>query len=140
MARVDKISPKEKIPEYYSDFPINLDKNLVTGQLGRVVNADAVKQAIVSLVLTGRKERPYQPWLGSDVKQSLFDNMDDPLVIDTIKNSIYDCIKANEVRAKIIGINMTPDYDNHSYAVQVYFSIINVTEPQVAEFVLERVR
>ena len=140
MARVDRIIPKQKQPEYYSDFTMNLDKNLVTGQLLRITNAEAVKEAIVNLVLTGIKERPYQPWLGSRVKQSLFDNMDDEVAIDNIKNSIEDCIKNNDIRAKVLRINMEPATENNGYNVQVIFSIINVTEPLTAEFFLERVR
>lgn len=119
---------------------MNLDKHPVTGQLSRIINAEAVKQAIVNLVLTGIKERPYQPWLGSRVKQSLFDNLDDEVVIDNIKTSIQDCIKNNDIRAQVLKINMEPAIENNGFNVQVIFSIINVTEPQVATFFLERVR
>ena len=140
MSRADKILPKQKQPEYYADFPINLDKNLVTGQLARLTNADAVKQALVNLVLTGQKERPYQPWLGSKVKQSLFDNMDDELVVDAIKESITDCIKNNDRRAQVLKINAQPDYEDNGYNVEIIFSILNIQQPIVAEIFLSRVR
>lgn len=140
MARVDKISPKLKMPEYYADFPMNLDRNAVTGQLSRITNEEAVKQAIVNLVLTGQKERPYQPWIGSRIKQSLFDNMDDELTIDNIKNSIKECIDNNDVRAKVLKINIEPNIDKNGYAVEVIFSIINIQQPVSAQFFLSRVR
>ena len=140
MSRADRISPQEKMPEYYSDFSINMDRNAITGQMARLTNADAVKQSIINLVLTGQKERPYQPLLGSQVKQSLFDNMDDEITIDMIKDSITQCIQNNEVRAKILKINVVSDNDNNGYAVEVIFSIINITVPQTASFFLSRVR
>lgn len=128
------------MPEYYADFPMNLDRNAVTGQLSRITNEEAVKQAIVNLVLTGQKERPYQPWIGSRIKQSLFDNMDDELTIDNIKNSIKECIDNNDVRAKVLKINIEPNIDKNGYAVEVIFSIINIQQPVSAQFFLSRVR
>ena len=128
------------MPEYYADFHMNLDINAVTGQLSRITNEEAVKQAIVNLVLTGQKERPYQTWIGSRIKQSLFDNMDDELTIDNIKNSIKECIDNNDVRAKVLKINIEPNIDKNGYAVEVIFSIINIQQPVSAQFFLSRVR
>lgn len=140
MARVDRIIPQQKMPEYYSDFTMNLDKNLVTGQLLRITNADAVKEALINLVLTGQKERPYQPWLGSKVRQSLFDNIDDELTIDSIKTSVEECIQNNDVRAKVIRVNVQPDNERNGYNVEIIFSIINIQQPIVAQIFLSRVR
>jgi phage baseplate assembly protein W len=140
MSRADKISITQKMPEYYSDFEINMSKNAITGQLARLTNADAVKQSLVGLVLTDPKERPYQPWLGSLIRRSLFDNIDDELTIDKIKDSIIECVKNNETRANILRINVEPDTEKNGYNVEVIFSIINLTIPQTARFFLERVR
>jgi phage baseplate assembly protein W len=140
MSRADKILPSQKIPEYYSDFLINMDRNAITGQLGRATNAAAVKQALVALVLTSQKERPYQPWLGSRIRESLFENADDELVIDAIKDSIRNCLQANDKRAAILKINVEESVERNGYNVEIWFSIINITEPQVATVFLERVR
>lgn len=140
MARVDKIIPKQKQPEYYSDFSINMERNLVTGQLLRLTNDDAVKQAIVSLVLTGPNERPYQPWLGSKIKSSLFDLADDEVTLDGIRTSITECIENNEPRVRVLNVEFHEDIDRNGYNVKIVFSTVNIQEPQVAEIFLERVR
>lgn len=140
MARVDKITTTKRTPTYYSDFPINMERNAVTGQLGQLINADAVKQALINLVLTDPKERPYQPWLGSRVKQSLFDNIDDALTIDAIQRSVTECIKNNDSRANVLKVNVFEDSDNNGYNVEIIFSILNITQPQTASFFLSRVR
>jgi phage baseplate assembly protein W len=140
MSRADKILPKEKLPEYYSDFTINMDRNAVTGQLARITNAESVKQAIVNLILTSTKERPYQPYLGSQIRQSLFENIDDEVVIDRIEESVRNCLKGNDVRAQVLKVNVAENTDRNGYDVEIWFSIINITEPQVATIFLQRVR
>lgn len=140
MARVDKISPLQKIPEFYSDFPINLNKNLVTGQVARVTNDEAVRQSLIHLVLTNLNERPYQPYLGSRVKASLFENIDDPFTVESIRLSIEDCIKDNEPRATNVQISVQPTLERNAYQVEILFSLINITAVFKASFTLERIR
>jgi len=140
MSRADKISPLQNIPTYYADFPINLDKNQVTGQIARTTNEEAVKQSMIHLVLTSFNERPYQPYLGSRVKDSLFDNIDDPMVVEEIRSSIEDCIKNNERRATDVQVSIEPSLDQSAYNVQILFSLINITAVFVANFTLERIR
>jgi hypothetical protein len=119
---------------------MNLDRNAVTGQLAKITNDEAVKQSIINLVLTDMKERPYQPWLGSQIKQSLFNNMDDEITIDAIKTSIKNCITNNEKRAEVLKIDVISDIENNGYSVEVVFSIINIMIPQTATLFLSRVR
>jgi phage baseplate assembly protein W len=140
MARVDRISPLQKIPEYYSDFLTNFDKNMVTGQLARVTNEDAVKQSMINLVLTNLNERVYQPGAGSRVKQSLFENMDDPMVVEELKKSIVDCIRIGEPRAVNVGVVIREGLDQNAYEVQIRFSLLNITSVFTADFTLERIR
>jgi phage baseplate assembly protein W len=140
MARVDFITPQQKLPEYYSDMPINMDRNLVTGQLARLTNDDAVKQSIVLTVLTGLGERYYQPWIGSKVKISLFNLIDDPVTLDNIKTSIKECIKNNEPRVNVENIAIAEDVDNNGYNVRIVFSTINIQETESVDIFISRVR
>ena len=140
MSRADKISPKAKIPEYFSDFHISLNTNPLTGQLAKVVNEEAVKQAITNLVLTDKSERPYQPHLGSDVKRSLFDLMDDPLTMSNIEDSIRDCISQNEHRAEVVNVEVIASPDYNAYTVNVLFSLNNITEIFTASINISRIR
>ncbi len=140
MARVDKISPLQSIPEYYSDLTTNMDRNLITGQLARITNDEAVKESIKNLVLTSLNERPYQPTVGSRIRESLFEPIDDPLTIDNIRQSIIDCIKNNEPRAVDVVVQLNSNLDQNGYDVQIHFSLQNLTAVFLTEFFLQRIR
>jgi len=140
MSRADRITPEQKVPEYYSDIPMNLDKNPVTQQIDRIINEECVSESIRNLVLTNVGERPYQPWLGSKIKGSLFDNIDDPITIENIKLSITDCIRDNEPRAQNVGVEIFSNIDDNAIGAKVYYSLHNITAVFVAELTIDRIR
>lgn len=138
MPRVDKISPVEKIPEYYSDFSIKFDRNPITGEMVRLTNADSVKESVKNIVLTNVGERPYQPILGSKVRASLFENLDD-ITINQLEDTIRNAIQNYEPRANVIGVNVVPFEDNNAVQIAVQFSLINIPGTQVVT-VVQRAR
>lgn len=138
MPRVDKISPVEKIPEYYSDFSIGFDRNPVTGEMVRLTNADSVKESVKNIILTNVGERFYQSILGSKVRASLFENLDDITINqleDTIRNAILNC----EPRANIINVNVISFEENNAIQIAVEFSLINISGTQIVT-VVQRAR
>ena len=139
MARVDKISLVNRIPEYYADFTKEFQRNPVTAELERVTNDRAVKNAIEGLLLTNLGERFYQPNVGSKIRASLFENMD-LLSIDTLKQSIQDCIKSNEPRANIVKIDVTEVPEENGLKIDVHFSLINITGIQTVTITVQRAR
>ena len=140
MARVDKISPIAKQPEYYSDLDINMTRNLITGELLRLTNDEAIKQALVTLILTSLSERPYQPWVGSNINSSLFGLADDPLTLEQIKTSIRECINNNEPRVNVEDIQIFDDIDNNGYNVRIVFSSINIQRLEAVDIFISRIR
>ena len=56
----------------YSDFFTDFSRHINTGQLNKKTNEDAVKQSVRNLLLTNHYERPFQPQIGSNLKQLLF--------------------------------------------------------------------
>jgi phage baseplate assembly protein W len=117
---------------------MDFTRNPVTGELARVTNAEAVRQSIVNLVMTDPKERPYQPYLGSRVQESLFDLVDDPMTIENIRDSIRDVIEKNEPRASIIKIDIGT-VDN-SIRVDIHYGLINIQQVFTATVFLDRIR
>ena len=59
----------------YSDIPLNLTSHPITGNIKMLSNADAVKQSVKNLVSGRLGERPFQPNIGSQVYNVLFDNL-----------------------------------------------------------------
>jgi hypothetical protein len=74
----EAIQPKNSTTfdgEKYSDFFNDIIINPVTGDLAKRTNEEAVRQSIINLILTGRGERPFQPLVGSDIYQLLFETI-----------------------------------------------------------------
>ena len=139
MARVDKISLVNRTPEYYADFTKEFQRNPITAELERVTNDRAVKNSIEALLLTNIGERFYQPNVGSRIRASLFENMD-LLSIDQLKESISECIMANEPRANLIRVDVTEVPEENGLKVDVHFSLINITGIQTVTIVVQRAR
>jgi phage baseplate assembly protein W len=92
--------------------------------LAKVSNEEAIKSSLRNLVLTGLTERPYQPLVGSKIRASLFSPMSQQTV-ELIKTTLANTIKFQEPRAKLVNIDVIPDYDNNSYSVSIFFESVN---------------
>ena len=136
MARITPITKKQ---ELYSDFFMNLDENPVSEDLARKTNEEAVKASIKNLLLTDKGERPYQPNLGCNIRQMLFDNMT-PDTIILMKEVIRDTLEAYEPRADIIGVDVRSSVDDNQVNIAVVFKVINSSEPVTLVTSLTRVR
>jgi len=139
MARANIYSPNYKKEERYSDFLLSFDKNPSTGNLGRVINEQSVKQALTSLILTSKGERFYNPNIGSKVKSSLFDPAD-AMTAQTIRESITETITYYEPRVNLIGIEIADDPDNDRYKINIIFNLINIPDVLQLDLILKRVR
>ena len=125
--------------EVYSDFFTDFSRNSVTGQLNRKTNAEAVKQSIRNLLLTDRYERPFQPEIGSGLKGLLFENFTPGLKLRAQK-MIEEVFDNHEPRAHLMDTEITSNPDHNMLAFQITFRIINTTEPETLDIILERTR
>ena len=123
----------------YSDFNTDFSRNAVTGQLNRKTNAEAVKQSIRNLLLTDRYERPFQPEIGSGLKGLLFENFT-PGVKLRAKKMIEEVFDNHEPRAHLMDTKVTSHPDQNMLSFQIIFRIINTTEPETLDIILERTR
>jgi|TARA_R110000782_G_scaffold106326_8_gene194540 phage baseplate assembly protein W len=136
MARITPITKKLIL---YSDFFMNLDENPVSLDLARNTNEEAVKQSIRNLLLTDKGERPFQPSLGCNIRQMLFDNIT-PDVIIVMREMVKETLEAYEPRANIIGVDVTSEIDNNAVTIAVVFKVINSSDPVTLVTSLTRVR
>lgn len=134
-----RITPVTKKQELYADFLMNLDENPVSFDLARKTNEESVKQAIKNLLLTDKGERPYQPNLGCNIRQLLFDTIT-PDTIIVMRELIQETLDAYETRATIIGVDVTSAIDDNAVNIAVVFSVINSSEPVTLVTSLTRVR
>jgi phage baseplate assembly protein W len=105
----------------------------------KFINERAVSRSVRNLLSTNRGERLYQPDIGSDLSNLLFEQMTDGMAT-TISNLIYSTLEQYEPRAKILRLSVIPNYDRNLYDVTISFMIINSQEPFTLNIALDRVR
>jgi phage baseplate assembly protein W len=139
MARVDIFTPFYKKEERYSDVSMGFEKNPLTGNIARVTDAQSIKQALKSLLLTDQGERLYNVNLGSKIKSSLFDPLDE-ITASVLNSSIRQAISNYEPRVEVVQLQVFPSQEMNAFKVNLFFSIINIPEVQQLDLTLKRVR
>ena len=82
MSRIERITTSTSRPDpRYSDIVTGFTAHPLTGDVGRLTEDDAIRASIINCVLTRFGEVPYQPYFGSAVLSSLFENGDDDTFI-----------------------------------------------------------
>lgn len=137
--RVDKLTSANRTKEIYSDFLTNFNLHPNTGNLLKRTDIEAVKRSIRNLLLTDKGERMFQPDLGSNVRNYLFENASS-VTQNSLKESITTTIKNYEKRANLIDVIVALSNDEHSYNIDIYFTVINNPTVAVFNVQLDRVR
>ena len=124
----------------FKDLSVTFKNHPVTNDLVAVKDKGAIVQAIQGLLLTRKGERPFQPELGCDIQNILFEPLD-YASSGVIKQEIKETLGRYEPRISIQGIRCTPDFDNNGYNVEMKYTIIGREDvPIGVEFILERTR
>ena len=125
----------------YKDVDLLFDVHPVTRKLNTLTNNRAISRALKTLVLTDKGERPYQPFLGGNIRSRLFDLASNGLQIEAdIKQDIEDVIRNYEPRAELIDVFVDSNIDGNAINVSIKSRAVNQTDPEVVNFFLEKVR
>ena len=89
--------------------------------------------------MTNKGERRYQPFIGGDVRNKLFELNDGTLEVE-VETAIQDVIREYEPRAELISVRANNQIDQHRLSVDIKFRVVNQTDPVNINFFLERVR
>jgi len=109
----------------YTDFDLVFEKKTSTdGDIFKKTDAGAVKQAIKTLLLTNRFEKPYRPQFGADLYSLLFSLADEESG-EEISSAITEAIERYEPRVAVqrLQVSATPDYS--TVDVTIEFRVIN---------------
>ena len=132
--------PVERISKGFKDLSLSFKINPINLDLIAIKNETAIARSIRNLVLTYPGERFFNPYLGSKVSRSLFENMDVGTA-SIIKEEIQLTIENYEPRVKVIKVEVIPDFDNNNYNVTVTYDIIGIElDPQQLSFALQPTR
>jgi uncharacterized protein len=128
------------LKQSFKDLNLGFRKHPVTDDLVVTKDQAAIKQAIVSLLLTDPGERLFQPELGSGLRSFLFEPLDSATAA-LINASVRDTLERYEPRIDIIDISTTPNSDENGYEVSLSFEVVGTEiAPLAVELFLERTR
>ena len=132
--------PVQRRSQGFLDLSASFQNNPLSNDLIGLKNENAIARSVRNLILTTQGERPFQPVLGSNVNNLLFDNMD-KLTAAALKDEIRNTIENYEPRVEIEEIIVDPNYDNNEFNVTIQYYIIGIDVPeQELSFVLESTR
>ena len=132
--------PLQRVSQSFKDISMSFGKNPMTNDLIALKNANAIARSVRNIVMTIPGEKPFDPFFGSNVRNILFENLDNisaSLIVDEIKNSIQNY----EPRVELVSVEAFPDFDSYSYDVVIIYEIIGADiPPQELQFALETAR
>ena len=123
----------------YRDLDLDFFKSPGTGDIVKKVGVEAIKRSVRNLVFTNFYEKPFRPFIGSEVRNYLFDNLDE-LTSIFLKDAITDVLQNYEPRIEVKDISVKTDLDNNGFNVRLEYIIRNRETPVVSTLFLERIR
>jgi len=136
----------------FKDIDLDFGRHPVTNDVNVVEDVIAIKRAVKNLVQTNFYERLFHPELGCGIRGLLFENYS-PLLNVFLKRKIEECLMYHEPRINLTGIvingddfemgaagQTTNDIDNNRLRVDIHFTVIGVSLPQVVSMNLQRLR
>ena len=112
----------------------------VTKDLPVLLNERAIVRSVRNLVETIPTERFFNPNLGTDIRDSLFENFSRHTV-HIIEDQVRNTVRNFEPRVGDIGVEVTAKPDDNTYEVKVLFDIVGLNVPtQTFNFILEPTR
>lgn len=135
--------PLERTSKPFKDISLSFVKNPATDDVTTLSNERSIARSIRNLVSTLRGERFFQPDLGCDVNNLLFENYLDLNSINVLEDEIRQTIEQYEPRVELDSDSVTviAEPDNNEIAVKINFRIIGIeAQTQTLEFIFQPLR
>ena len=124
----------------FKDISLSFKRHPVTNDILALTNEDAIKRSVRNLVETINEERFFNPLLGSQVKDSLFELPNNGLKA-TLKTQIENSILNFEPRVNLTDVIVDHPNDTNDLQVIVSYDIIGQeSSPQEITFILQPTR
>ena len=124
----------------FKDISLSFTPHPVTKDLPVLTNERAITRSVRNLVETIPTERFFNSILGTDIRDSLFENFERSTV-RVIEDQVRNTIRNFEPRVGEIGVEVNALMDNNTLEVKVLFEINGLDVPtQSFTFLLEPTR
>ena len=130
---------KKSVRSFYKDLDLDFTRNVVTNDVVKIEDVNAVKRSVKNLIQTNHYERPFHPELGCGIRELLFENFT-PLTGIFIKRKVEEVITNYEPRARLSQVTVNEQPDRNGIEVTVYFYVMNIPEPVSVTTLLQRIR
>ena len=132
--------PVERVSKSFKDISATFQINPLNRDLIQLKNANAIARSVRNLILTVPGERPFNPILGSQVPNLIFETLD-KLTASTIKSEIINTLENFEPRVKLNEVIVKANPDDNQFDVQIQYYIVGIdVPPQELSFALEPTR
>lgn len=123
----------------YKDIDLAFTPHPQTGDVVKKLDVNAVKQSLKNLLFTQYNERLFQPKIGSPLHGLLFEPMD-PITVEGMKQTIEILIQNYEPRIILEQIDIVPNYDENTYELSIFFTVVGIPLPISFSTILQRLR
>ena len=124
----------------FKDISLSFNPHPVTRDLPVLINERAIVRSVRNLVETIPTERFFNSLIGTDIRDSLFDNFTS-VTVTIIEDQIRTTLRNFEPRVSNVGIEVDGFPDNNAINVKVLFDIVGLEIPQQSfNFILEPTR
>ena len=125
----------------FKDISLSFSPHPITKDLPVLVNERAIVRSVRNLVETIPTERFFNPLLGTDIRDSLFENFS-RTTVNVIEDQVRDTVRQYDPRVSNVGVVVRAFPDENQFEVKVLFEIdgLSVAPQQSFTFMLEPTR
>ena len=121
------------------DLNLSFVQNPNTGDIAVKTGSNAVKEQLKNLILTNKFERPFQPGVGSNIRDLLFES-NDIITEQLIEDEIRTVIANYQPNANVLDVIVESEREGQGYRIKIIFSVLGTGEPVTFETFLEATR
>ena len=111
----------------YRDLDAAFTRNPRTRDVATKNDDNAIRGALRNLIHTRHYERPFQPELGCQIHNLLFDNLD-PLTLIIAERTIRDSITKHEPRVELLDVSVNSTFNNNDLDIVIVYRIRNTDQ------------
>jgi uncharacterized protein len=125
----------------YIDIDINFSRNSFNNDVSKVIDENSIKQSLLSILLTSKKEKPFNSDFGIGLYDYLFSNLDSD-DIGTLASEIETQLKKYEPRVLFEEIEVEQQDFTFDIKISYFVSTPNSGQPvlQTVKLSLAKVR
>ena len=132
--------PLERVSQGFRDISMTFQANPLNNDLIGLKNENAIARSVRNIVFTLPGEKFFDEDFGSNISQSLFENIDEisaAEIVDEIEQSLINY----EPRINLLNVRAFPNFDNNQFDVRIIYEIIGASvPPQELQFALQSTR